>query len=71
MRRRNLSGIYIFDQFPGETRRKPTCLEDCQVEIRNAWLEKQTKECLIKAVNMLCNTICKISDEFGIVAKYE
>ena len=33
-KRRGLSGIFIFDQFPGEERREPTCVEDCQKETR-------------------------------------
>lgn len=32
-KRRSLSGIYIFDQFPGEDSRNPTCIEDCQEEV--------------------------------------
>lgn len=41
MRRRNLSGIYIFDTLPHDQRRKPTCLEDCMVRTRLNWLWKQ------------------------------
>lgn len=32
LKRRDLSGIYIFDTFPGEQKRQPTCIEDCQPE---------------------------------------
>ena len=28
LKRRDLSGIYIFDTFPGESHRRPTCIED-------------------------------------------
>lgn len=28
LKRRDLSGIFIFDTFPGESKRQPTCIED-------------------------------------------
>lgn len=68
-KRRNLSGIYIFDKFPGEEKREPTCLEDCQEETRNKWLESLEKEALIRTIEHLCETLRKISDQFGIVAE--
>lgn len=40
-RRRNISGIYIFDKFPDEEKRQPTCIEDCQQETRRAWLMRR------------------------------
>lgn len=44
MKRYGLSGIYIFDKFPGEERRQPTCIEDCQEEARAQWLEGLEEE---------------------------
>lgn len=66
-KRRNLSGIYLLDQFPGEEKRYPTCVEDCQEETRNKWLESLDREALMRTVNYLCETLRKISDQFGIV----
>lgn len=66
-KRRNLSGIYIFDQFPGEERRQPTCIEDCQEETRKKWLESLEKEALIRTVEYLCDTLRAVSDQFGII----
>lgn len=66
-KRRNLSGIYIFDQFPGEEMRSPTCVEDCQHLTRKKWLESLEKEALINTVDHLCETLRGISDQFGIV----
>lgn len=66
-KRRSLSGIYIFDQFPGEEKRTPTCLEDYQEETRKQWLESLEKEALINTVEHLCKTLRNISDQFGIV----
>lgn len=37
-KRRNISGIYIFDKFPNEDKRQPTCIEDCQQETRRKWI---------------------------------
>lgn len=34
MKRRNLSGIFIFDKLEGEEKPTPTCLEDCTPETR-------------------------------------
>ena len=67
-KRRNLSGIYIFDKFPEDERRIPTCLEDCQEETRKEWLENLEKEALINTIEHLCNVLREISDQFGIVA---
>lgn len=67
MKRRNLTGIYIFDKFPDEERRVPTCIEDCQEETRKAWLEGLDKEALIGTIEMLCETLRGISDQFDIV----
>ena len=38
LKRRDLSGIFIFDTFPGEIHRRPTCIEDCQTETRRRLL---------------------------------
>jgi len=69
LKRRGLSGIYIFDQFPDEPKRQPTCIEDCQPETRKKWLEGLEKEGLIHCVEMLCDTLVSISDQFGIIAQ--
>lgn len=66
MTRNNLSGIYIFDKFPEEDKRQPTCIEDCQEETRRKWLESLTKEQLINTVEQLCSTLKAIGDQFGI-----
>ena len=66
-KRRGLSGIYIFDKFPEDEKRQPTCIEDCQEETRKEWLESLEKEALINCVENLCETIRRISDQFGIV----
>lgn len=66
-KRRNLSGIYIFDKFPEDERRQPTCIEDCQEETRKKWLETLEKEALISTVEHLCETLRTISDQFGII----
>ena len=68
LKRRDLSGIYIFDTFPGEEKRRPTCLEDCQPETRKEWLEQLEKPALIGCIETLCETLRTISDQFGIIA---
>lgn len=56
-KRYGLSGIYIFDKFPEETKRQPTCIEDCQEKTRLEWLESQDFKCLVNTVNILCNVL--------------
>ena len=68
LKRRGLSGIYIFDTFPGEPKRRPTCIEDCQPETRKEWLDGCEKPALINCVEHLCEVLRTISDQFGIVA---
>ena len=69
LKRRNLTGIYIFDTFPGEEKRKPTCIEDCQEQTRKEWLDSLEKEALINTIEHLCSTIREISDTFNIYAE--
>jgi hypothetical protein len=71
LKRRGLSGIYIFDKFPGEERREPTCVEDCQEETRHKWLDSLEREALINTIDHLCGTITAISDKFGIICGSE
>lgn len=55
--RRNISGIYIFDKFPDEDKRQPTCIEDCQQETRRKW-------CMGVDETALRNTIEKLAESF-------
>ena len=57
-KRRNISGIYIFDKFPDEEKWQPTCIEDCQQETRRAWLMKRKDKVYAK------QTITMIYDSF-------
>ena len=56
LKRRDLSGIYTFDTFPGEEHRQPTCIEDCQHETRRAWCMAQTQDCLRDTIKHLAQT---------------
>lgn len=60
LRRRNLSGIYIFDKFPDDEKRQPTCIEDCQQETRDAWLEKLDLTALNDTLKHLTKVLCDI-----------
>lgn len=68
LRRRGMSGMYVFDKFPTDDKRQPTCIEDCQEETRRKYLEGQDSEFLINTIEILCETIRNMSDEFGICA---
>ena len=60
MKRRNLSGIYIFDTLEGE--RKPTCIEDCNEATRREWLRSLEPKARVVAANVLCDTIERVAD---------
>ena len=62
LKRRNLSGIYIFDTFPGEQKRRPTCIEDCQQETRRKWCMAQTQDCLRDTIKHLAHTFKETTD---------
>ena len=63
LKRRDLSGLYIFDTFPGEEKRKPTCIEDCQEQTRKEW-------CLSKGEEYLHNTIAHLVKTFKELTEY-
>lgn len=62
-KRRNLSGIYIWDQFPDDEKRQPTCIEDCQQETRRVWLMKRNDKIYAKqAIRMIYDTFLELCD---------
>lgn len=71
MKRRNLSGVYIFEKFEGEEKREPTCFEDCTEETQDKWLNSLEPEGLRNLAKHLGKTVVKMADQFGIVAKSE
>ncbi len=66
--RRNLSGIYIFEKFPEEEKRQPTCFEDCLAETQDKWLDSLTPEALKSLAKQLGNSLRKIGDTFDILS---
>lgn len=38
IKKRNLSGIYIFEKFEDEESREPTCIEDCTEKTQDRYL---------------------------------
>jgi hypothetical protein len=62
LKRRDLSGIYIFDTFPNEEKRQPTCIEDCQQETRRKWCMAQTQDCLRNTIKHLAQTFKETTD---------
>ncbi len=71
MRRRNLSGIYIFDKFPDEEKRQPTCFEDCQEATQDAWLTTLERPELENLAKMLGSTIRAIGELSGLARNVE
>jgi len=71
MKRRNLSGIYIFDKFEDEDKRQPTCFEDCQEETQNRWLDSLEMEALKNLAKMLGEKLRLVGDQFEIAANID
>lgn len=59
-RRRDLSGIYIFDTLPQDKRRKPTCIEDCSEQTRIKWLRSLDNEALKETAKHLNERFCEL-----------
>ena len=62
LKRRNLSGIYIFDTFPNDDRRKPTCIEDCRAGTRKSWMEKRDADYLRNLISELAKTFKEVTE---------
>lgn len=62
MERYDVSGIYIFDKFPDEEKRQPTCIEDCQEETRVKWLNSLDIEALHKTGDLIMDSLQKLID---------
>jgi hypothetical protein len=71
IKRRNLSGIFIFDILPGDEKRQPTCFEDCTEEKQDEWLESLSPEAVKSLSKQLAKTLRTIGDQFDIIAGYE
>lgn len=67
IRRRNLSGIYIFERFEEEEKREPTVFEDCTEETQDKWLNSLDSEALKSLAKQLANTLRKIGDQFDLM----
>ena len=62
LKRRNISCIYIFDTFPSDDRRKPTCIEDCRPSVRRQWMMNRTKEYLRNVISELAASFKELAD---------
>lgn len=67
VKRRNLSGIYIFEKFDDEEKREPTVFEDCKEETQDKWLDSLDKEALKSLSKHLGSCLRRIGDEFDIM----
>jgi hypothetical protein len=67
LKRRNISGIYLFAKFDDEPTRQPTCFEDCPEDVQDRYLKSLEKEHLINLAKKLGKTIVELSDYTGVV----
>ena len=54
--------MYILDKFPTDERRKPTCVEDCQMATRKRWMEAYEKEYLRNAIEILADSFKTLTE---------
>jgi len=66
IKRRNLSGIYIFDTIEGEDKKIPTCFEDCSESTQEKWLDSLDKKALKSLAKALGKSLREIGDQFDI-----
>lgn len=69
VKRRSLSGLYIFHQFEDEERREPTCFEDCPEEKQDEWLNSLDPEAVKRVAKVMAGTLRKIGDMFDITTE--
>lgn len=67
MKRRNLSGIYIFEKFEDDEKRQPTCFEDCTEATQDKWLSELEPEAVINLAKQLGKTLKDIGDQLELV----
>lgn len=71
IKRRGLSGIYIFHKFEDEERRQPTCFEDCPEEKQDEWLNSLDPESIKNLAKSLGAVLRGIGDQFDLASKSE
>jgi len=67
LKRRNLSGIYIFETFEGEEKHQPTCFEDCTEATQDKWLDSLESEALKNLAKHLAKTLIQVADFARVV----
>ena len=62
LKRRDLSGIYVFDKFPTDDMRKPTCIEDCSKAKRLEWCWSKEPDALRDVIRKEAETFREMCD---------
>ena len=71
LKRRNLSGVYIFHKFIDEDKKQPTCFEDCPVAAQDKWLESLELEAVRNLAKILGGALREIGDQFDLVNAHD
>ena len=66
MTRRNLSGVFILDRLPYESKKSPTCFEDCTTETQEKFMDSLDVEALKSLIRALSNTLAEVGYELDI-----
>lgn len=60
-KRRDLSGIFIFDILPQDNgKKKPTCIEDCTEETRVEWLKTLDRAAIKRCGEVMNETMARL-----------
>lgn len=66
IKRRNLSGIYIFHKFEDEEKQQPTCFEDCPIDKQIEWLNSLSEEGAKNLALQLAETLRDIGNVINL-----
>lgn len=64
--RRGLSGVYIFDKFPGEEKVNPTCFEDCTITKQEEYVKALDLQALQRLTLMLARALKDVGKDLNI-----
>lgn len=71
MKKRNLSGIFIFEKSEDDEKRQPTCFEDCSEATQEKFMNSLEMDGLKEMCRMLAKTLREVGDQFDIARDYE
>lgn len=66
MKRRNLSGVFLYEKFEDDDDKKPTCFEECSIEKQKLFLDSLTPEGVKLLAIKLADTLKQIGNDLDL-----